>query len=279
MKLNYKNLDLIFHAGSSLLEGPIWDNKNKLIYCVSIEQGLIYQINPSSGEVQSYPTKGNVGCVALIPGGDLISAEKEGIFVTNPKTKEKIYIDQFESNPDLRYNDGRFDPVGRFLVGTKSEKDFFLEKEIEKGKLFSYFQGECKVLLDNLLISNGIGFSLDNKKMYFIDTPTKKVAQYEYNLNTGDIKFEKYIVEIDGPGWPDGMCVDLDGNIWVAEWEGWGIRKWDVNTGKMLDEILLPCPRVTSCCLGGENMNEIFITTAKSEGNIFGGGLFKTKLK
>jgi sugar lactone lactonase YvrE len=272
-------MELIFHAGSSLLEGPIWDAINKLVYCVSIEQGLIYQINPKSGEVQSYPTQGSVGCVALTSNGNLISAEKEGIFNINPKTKEKIYLTQFESDSNLRYNDGRFDPVGRFLVGTKSEKDFFLEKEIVKGKLFSYINGEYKVLLNDLLISNGIGFSQDGNKMYFIDTPTKKVAQYEYNLETGDILFEKYIIEIDGIGWPDGMCVDLEGNIWVAEWEGSRVRKWDVNTGKVLDEIILPCPRVTSCCLGGENIDELFITTAKSEGNIFGGALFRKKLK
>jgi sugar lactone lactonase YvrE len=272
-------MELVFHAGSSLLEGPIWDEKNKLVYCVSIEQGLIYQVNPKSGEVQSFPTQGNVGCVALDKDGNLTSAEKEGIFKTNPKTKEKIYLTQFESDINLRYNDGRFDPIGRFIVGTKSEKDFFSEEKIVKGKLFSYINGVYKVLLDDLLISNGIGFSHNGEKMYFIDTPTKKVAQYKYNLTTGDILFEKYIIDIDGNGWPDGMCVDTDGNIWVAEWEGGRVRKWDVNNGTVLDEIILPCPRVTSCCLGGENLDELFITTAKSKNNIFGGSLFRKKLK
>lgn len=271
-------MELIFYAGSSLLEGPIWDTKNKLVYCVSIEQDLIYQINPNSGEVQSYPTNGSVGCVALMKNGNLIAAEKGGIFSINPETRERIYLTQFESNKDLRYNDGIFDPVGRFLVGTKSEKDYFVEETIVKGKLFSYRNEEHKVLLNDLLISNGIGFSHSGDKMYFIDTPTKKVAQYNYNLETGDISFEKYIINIDGEGWPDGMCVDLEGNIWVAEWEGGRIRKWDVNTGKVLDEVTLPYSRVTSCCLGGENMNELFITTAKSEKDILGGALFRKKL-
>ena len=271
-------MELIFHAGSSLLEGPIWDSINEVIYCVSIEQGIIYQINPKSGEVQSYMTQGSVGCVALSKD-NLISAEKEGIFSINTKTREKTYLTQFESDNNLRYNDGRFDPVGRFLVGTKSEKDFFIEPEVVKGKLFSYFNGEHKVLLADLMISNGIGFSHIGDKMYFIDTPTKKVAQYSYNLETGDIVFDRYIIHIDGNGWPDGMCVDLDGNIWVAEWEGSRVRKWDINTGTVISEIELPCPRVTSCCLGGSNLDELFITTAKTEGNVFGGGLFRKKLK
>jgi sugar lactone lactonase YvrE len=268
----------IFYAGSSLLEGPIWDPNNKVVYCVSIEQGIIYQINPNSGEVQSYPTQGSVGCVALTKEGNLISAEKEGIFIINPKTRERTYLTQFESDINLRYNDGRFDPVGRFLVGTKSEKDFFIEKEVGRGKLFSYHNGEHKVLLEDLMISNGIGFSYSGETMYFIDTPTKKVAQYKYNLDTGDILFEKYIVDIDGPGWPDGMCVDLDGNIWVAEWEGSRVRKWDINTGMVLDEVKVPCSRVTSCCLGGDDLKDLFITTARHENDLLGGSVFKHKL-
>lgn len=271
-------MELVFYAGSSLLEGPIWDVRNKLVYCVSIEQGIIYQINPNSGEVQSFMTKGNVGCVALTQDQYLISAEKVGIFKINPTTRERLYLTQLESNKDLRYNDGKFDPIGRFIVGTKSEKDFFKEKSIIKGKLFSYYDGEQTVLLENLLISNGIGFSLDNKKMYFIDTPTKKVAQYEYDIETGNIVFEKYIIEIDGIGWPDGMCVDLDGHIWVAEWEGSRVRKWDIRNGQVLDEVIVPCSRVTSCCLGGEDLRDLFITTAKKEGDILGGSLFKHKL-
>jgi sugar lactone lactonase YvrE len=271
-------MELIFYAGSSLLEGPIWDINNRLVYCVSIEQGIIYQINPFSGEVRSYLTRGSVGCISLMENGNLMSAEKEGIFEINPKTGERIYLTQFESDINLRYNDGKFDPVGRFIVGTKSEKDYFVEKDVVKGKLFSYYNGVHKVLLNNLLISNGIGFSPNNEKMYFIDSPTKKVNQYKYDLNTGYIEFEKYIINIDGNGIPDGMCVDLDGNIWVAEWEGGRVRKWDINTGNVLDEVILPCSRVTSCCLGGKDMDELFITTAKSEKDILGGALFRKKI-
>jgi sugar lactone lactonase YvrE len=271
-------MKLIFYAGSSLLEGPVWDASNQLIYCVSIEQGLIYQVNPNTGEVQSFVTEGSVGCIDLTEDGSILSAEKSGIFKTNPVTREKTFLAQLESNTDLRYNDGKFDPVGRFIVGTKSEKDFFTEKAVAKGKLFSYFKDIQKVLLDELLISNGIGFSLAKDKMYFIDTPTKKVGQYSYNLDTGDISFEKYIIEIDGKGWPDGMCVDLDGNIWVAEWEGSRVRKWDINTGQVLDEIVVPCSRVTSCCLGGEDLRDLFITTAKSENDTLGGSLFQYRL-
>lgn len=272
------NIELVFFTGSSLLEGPVWDPINKLVYCVSIDQGLIYQINPKSGFVRSYRTAGSVGCVALTSGGNLLSAEKRGIYRIDPNTGTRTFVDQLESNSELRYNDGKLDPIGRFIVGTKSEADFFVEPDIELGKLYSYYQGECKVLLTDLGISNGIGFSKDGNTMYFIDTVSKRVAQYKYDIRTGDITFEKYIIELDGPGWPDGMCVDADGNLWVAEWEGSKVCKWDVNTGKKLDSIALPCSRVTSCCLGGEQLNELYITTAKNTKDYLGGSLFRVAL-
>jgi sugar lactone lactonase YvrE len=274
-------MEVIFYAGSTLLEGPVWDAKNKLIYCVSIEQGLIYQINSINGAVQTFATEGSVGCVALDKDGFIVSAEKGGIYRTNPNTGEKMFLTQLETDERLRYNDGRLDPTGRFLVGTKSEKDFFEEIEVVKGNLFSFNSttDSCKVLLKNLEISNGIGFSAKGDKMYFIDTPSRKVAQYSYDLKTGDISFDKYIVFVDGEGWPDGMCVDLDGNIWVAEWEGGRVRKWNISTGEVMQDISVPCARVTSCCLGGDNLRDLYITTARgSKGNL-GGALFKYTLR
>jgi len=269
------NAELIFYLKSTLLEGPHWDSKEQVLYCVSIEQNIIYKINPNTGEIKSFNTNGNVGCAVSTKDNKLISAEKMGVYETDLHSGDKKLIDHFEPNKSMRYNDGKLDPIGRFIVGTKSENEF----EFGKAKLFSYYNGKYKVILDNLTLSNGIGFSNNGDKMYFIDTPTKKVAQYKYDLNTGNVLFEKYIIEIDGIGLPDGMCVDLDGNIWVAEWGGGRVRKWDINNGNVLDEILLPCSLVTSCCLGGNDLKDLFITTAKNDKNdIFGGALFRKKL-
>ena len=260
-----------------MLEGPHWDPKEQVLYCVSIEQNLIYKINPNSGEIKSFKTNGNVGCAVVTKNNKLLSAEKNGIYEIDSNSGDRKYIDHFEPNKLMRYNDGKLDPIGRFIVGTKNNTEDL--SKFGNAKLFSYYDGKYKIILNNITLSNGIGFSPSGEKMYFIDTPTKKVAQYKYDLNTGDIEFEKYIVEIKEAGYPDGMCVDSDGNIWVAEWEGGRVRKWDVNNGNVLDEIILPCPLVTSCCLGGENLNELFITTAKSDKNdVFGGALFRKKL-
>ena len=259
------------------MEGPCWDSKEQAIYCVSIEQSLIYRLNTISGEVTSYPTIGHVGCAVIDKDGMLLSAEKGGIYKINSKTKERFFIAQFEEDIRMRYNDGKMDPKGRFIIGTKGDKDNLPGK----GKLFSYDGQNVKTLITGTTISNGIGFSLKGDKMYFIDTPTKKVARYHYDLETGEADFEGFVIVITGNGLPDGMCVDIDDNIWVAEWEGGQVCKWNPETGLKLKEIKLPCANVTSCCIGGVEFDTLFITTAKNTtfNEPLAGGLFQIKIR
>ena len=98
---------------------------------------------------------------------------------------------------------------------------------------------------------------------------------------TGNISFLKNIIEIIDRGFPDGICVDIDDMIWVAEWEGGKVCKWNPNNGEKIKEIKMPCKRVTSCCIGGENLDYLYITSAK-ETNVkdnYSGGLFRVKIR
>src|SRR5690606_11257738 len=121
-RVKEQTLELVFYCGSTLLESPCWDPKRKLVYCVSIDHCLIYQIDPDSCEVHTYPTDGPVGCVAVEESGTLLSAEKGGIYRIEPETGTRTYLGQPENDPAMRYNDGKLDPKGRFLVGTKGDQ-------------------------------------------------------------------------------------------------------------------------------------------------------------
>lgn len=237
---------------------------------------MIYRIDPDTGVVQSYPTHGPVGCVVVEPNGTLLSAEKGGIYRINPKTGERAFLMQPEDDPAMRYNDGKLDPKGRFLVGTKGDVD----EMPGAGRLFSIDGEQVRTLVSGTSISNGIGFSKTGNFLYFIDSPTKKVGRYLYQLDTGVATFDRYVVDITGGAWPDGMCVDGDDMLWVAEWGGGRVCRWDSETGKKVREIKFPCTNVSSCCLGGKNAEFLFVTTAKAEGRdeALGGGLFRIRL-
>ena len=269
--------ELVFYAGSTLLEGPHWDAQNNLIYCVSIEDNMIYAIDPETGEVGTYLTEGPVGCAVLDQKGMILEAEKSGIFRIDPRTKEKQLVAKAHDDERIRYNDGKLDPKGRLLVGTMGYDDTY------EGKAALYAiekDGTVRTVLDGLTLANGMGWSPDGKTLYFIDTPTKKVGSYAYDPETGEAIFEKYVIEITDGSNPDGMCVDMEGMIWVAQYGGEKVCRWDPESGGKLEEIRMPVKNVAYCCLGGENLECLYITTAKDgeTQEALAGGLFRVKL-
>ena len=137
---------------------------------------------------------------------------------------------------------------------------------------------EARELLTDLTISNGMGWTKDGETFYHIDTPTKKVDAYDYDLETAELSNGRTVVEIPGDGSPDGMCVDIDENIWVAEFGGKKVCKWNPKTGDKLTEIPMPVTDVTSCYIGGANQEYLYITTAQTDEEL-SGGLFRVKIR
>ena len=115
-----------------------------------------------------------------------------------------------------------------------------------------------------MIISNGITWSIDNKKMYYIDSPRREVYSFDYSLNTGEIKNRKVLIKVpEDLGYPDGMTIDTDGYLWIAHWGAYSICRWDPKKGELIDKIKIPVKRVSSCTFGGKNLNELYITTAR----------------
>lgn len=265
---------LVFHSCSELLEGPVYDKENNYLYFVSILDYLVYCYNPITKEMLSIKLDSPVSCVFLLKRKTILVASKKGFYEIDFNTLQKQFVFQIDIHNDVRYNDGIKDTIGRFIIGTMG----YPEVKEKIGKVFSYYNGQFKTIIKNTTISNGLAFSKDSKFLYFIDTPTKKVAKYLYDLKTGEVEFKSIVIEFKGIGNPDGMCIDEKGMLWIAEWGGGCISKWNPLNGERLKEIKLPCKNVTSCCF--DNYSNLYITTAKedSKDDIYGGGLFYVEL-
>ena len=265
---------LIFYSNDKLLEGPIFDKQNKLLYFVSILDCLVYCYDPTTKEVRSVYLNSPVSCIFILGNRKVIVSSKNGFIKIDFNTLSKNFAFQLNISHDVRYNDGIQDAKGRLLIGTMG----FPEVKENIGNVFSYYRGECKTIIKNTTISNGLAFSKDNQTLYFIDTPTNKVARFDYDLESGNVRFSDYVIEFVQGGSPDGMCMDDEGMLWIAEWGGACISRWNPLNGQKIDERKLPCLNVTSCCF--DDRSNLYVTTAKSEAesNNYGGGLFYIEL-
>jgi sugar lactone lactonase YvrE len=113
-------------------------------------------------------------------------------------------------------------------------------------------------------ISNGMGWSPDQSTMYFTDSTRKIIYAYDYVVETGEIENRRVWVDSQAEsGEPDGLCVDSEGCVWSARWDGWRISRYDPQ-GKLMFELRTPVQRPTSCTFGGSDLQTLFITSAWS---------------
>src|SRR5699024_49293 len=120
--------------------------------------------------------------------------------------------------PNNRFNDGKCDPAGRFWAGTMAMNNS------ENGGSLYRIDTNHKVtpMIRQVRMSNGLAWSPNNKTMYYIDTPTKQIDAFDFNPDTGEIKNKRTVVTIpESEGVPDGMTIDEEGNLWVAQWGGY----------------------------------------------------------
>ncbi len=279
--------DLLLDSKSLLGEGALWNKETQELYWIDIENGLFHSYNPKNKENKSIELGQKVGTVVPTENGSVhgsvLVALQDGIYELDTKTEQKkLLCKRPEPNfPDNRFNDGKCDAKGRFWVGTISMKN---TPQVAALYLFDN-QGVITQKADDVTISNGIVWSLDNRKMYYIDTPTKEVKEYDYDNETGNISFSKIAVKIpEGLGYPDGMTIDSEGMIWIGMWEGFCVTRWNPMTSELLMKIEVPVSRVTSCAFGGKNLDILYITTAKTGASAeelqkypYSGGLFSVK--
>ncbi|MDP2994685.1 MAG: SMP-30/gluconolactonase/LRE family protein [Anaerolineales bacterium] len=282
--------ELLLDARADLGEGPAWDASRGLLYWVDIHTGRLHTYDPGE-EIDHWVNVGeSLGCVAPRPvslqtrGTSLVIALNSGFMTFNLPSQRMVFL----ANPEPhltgnRFNDGKCDPAGRFLAGTMDDA----EKEAS-GSLYSYSpDGTLKTLLTGVRISNGLTWSPDYQTFYYIDTPTRQVTAFDYDLATGNIANPRPVVNVPPKlGWPDGMTSDAEGMLWVAMWGGAKLTRWNPATGQLLEAIPVPALNVTSCVFGGPDLTDLYITSARKWMSAeqlakvpLSGGLFRIRTK
>ena len=264
----------ILKSRSVLGEDPVWDEKRQKLFFVDITGKKINMFNPLNGETESISTQKPVGCIVFDKKNNIVSAQKDMLVRINPETKESEKILDFGLDDYLRFNDGKCDESGRLWIGTMAaDQSHPFAKEC--GSLFCADEkGNITEVLNKMAIPNGIAFDRDNKYMYHIDTPVGCVSRYDFDVRTGELSNKTDVIKVpESEGSPDGMTIDRDGMLWVALWGGYAVARYNPETGEQLRKIAIDAENTSCCAFGGENMDELFITTAMND-NGEGGELF-----
>ncbi len=277
------NFELLLDANAHLGEGPAWDAQTRLLYWVDILAGVVHCYDPHDQTDQAIEVGEMVGCLAPAQNGNLILGLKSGLAIFNPSTRQQVHLCSPEPHlPGNRLNDGKCDPSGRFLFGSMD----IAEKQ-SSGALYSYQpDGTLRTLITGVRISNGMAWSPDYGTFYYIDTPTGVVMAYDYDIASGEIANPRVAVRVpQALGWPDGMTSDAHGMLWVALWGGAAVSRWDPKTGSLLGKYPIPARNVTSCVFGGQNLDALYVTTARVglgtsslTAHPFSGGLFRLRV-
>lgn len=251
-----------FKAEATTGEGSIWHPQRQSLFWVDIEGKTLYEYTPEQKDCRSWTFDRMVSTV--VPETDttvVVSLQNEIIRVNLADGQTTSIAPIPDGGGTMRCNDGKCDPAGRLWIGT-------MGFECPEGAASLYTvlpDGRTTTKLSGVTISNGIVWSADLKYMYYNDTPTRRIARYRYDVASGDILFDGVAVSIaEGSGSPDGMTIDNQGRLWVAQWGGYGVYCYDPHTGELLAKIDVPAPNVASCAFGGEGLDTLYITTARA---------------
>ncbi|MFJ7111600.1 SMP-30/gluconolactonase/LRE family protein [Streptomyces albogriseolus] len=248
--------DVAVRAEAELGEGATWDPATGRLLWIDILGARVHTYDPATGRRTVRRTEQHVGAVKPRAGGGLVLNLRDGVGLIDPNDTFRWL--HREPVAGRRGNDAAVAPDGSLLAGTMR-----YDEALGGGTLTRVTgDGEATVLLDDVTVSNGTGWSPDGRLMYYIDTPTRRVDVFDAGED-GTIGGRRPLAEIEeGAGFPDGLTVDADGCVWVALWDGGAVRRYTPD-GELDRVIELPVPRVTCCAFGGPGLTDLYITTAR----------------
>jgi sugar lactone lactonase YvrE len=253
---------------NQLGEGSYWDARRGLLWWLDVPlPSKLFSLDPATGAVKSYDMPEMITSVrAKKDGTGLIVACHSGISSFDYATGKLTHVLRPEpQKPYNRSNDGGTDARGRFWFGTMQNniQPNGAPIDLTEGAGTLYRLDPDMTLTPfetGIWVSNTVAWSPDNRTMYFCDTASGIISAYDFDLDDGVLSNKRPFAEFDR-GAPDGSCVDADGGLWNARWDGGCVVRFNPR-GEVDTVIDLPVAKVTSCAFAGPDLADLYITTA-----------------
>jgi sugar lactone lactonase YvrE len=234
-------------------EGPVWSPRWGGLRWVDMLRGDVLQLAEDGSVARTHVDD---VAAALRPrrGGGAVIGVRRGFALEDPDGSV-THLPELWSGDDVRMNEGTCDPDGRFLCGTMA-----YDERPGAGSLFRLDPDRTvTVVLEGVTISNGLEWSPDGTRAYYVDTPTREISVFDYD-GAGELHDRRPFASVDAM--PDGLTVDADGGVWVALYDGRAVQHFGPD-GTRGAQVRVPEGRVTACTFGGEDLDRLFITTSR----------------
>lgn len=254
------SIECVWPANAILGEAPFWSVEEGVLYWVDIDGKTVFRYQPENGGKQTYALGHEIGCIIPRRNGGFVAGLDRGLaFLSSDFAETEFFASPEDDLPDTRFNDGKCDRRGRFWVASADRN------EVAPLAALYCLNGSGQLIrtLSQVVVGNGMGWSPDNRTMYFTDTGISTIFAFDYDIETGATENRRVFVEVDQQdGLPDGLTVDVEGYVWSAHWAGSRVTRFDPEGG--IDRVIdMPVPNVTSLAFGGPGLDRLFVTTAR----------------
>ncbi|XP_041980346.1 regucalcin-like isoform X2 [Aricia agestis] len=255
-------------------EGPHWSHHHHALFFVSIFDKTIHKYDPKTDKHTRAKMDDMPGFIIPIAGTldrFAVGLKRRVVEVQwaggdGGATVVRTVAELDKHEPDNRINDAKADPRGRLFVGTMGHEYEPGKFHLKKGSLYRV-DGPSSVhrVVDGIDISNGLCWDEAARAFYYADSFEYAIRRYDYDVETGDISNPRLVFKYADHGLEgivDGMTIDTDGNLWVANFDGSKVLKIDPRKGELLEKINTPALQTTSATWGGEALDELYVTSA-----------------
>lgn len=239
-----------------LAASPTWDVGTGTLLWVDTPGCAVHRFVPETGADEAVVVPQPVGAAKPRTNGGLVLNLRDGIGLREPGGALAWLV--YWHREGMGGSDAAVDPVGRLWAGTK----------FDGGRPGGYLasvepDGRARVVVPEVPVSSGIGWSPDERRMYYVDSPTGRIDVFDYDAATGDVSGRRPLCVVAGTsGAPAGLCVDEDGCVWVAVLSGGQVRRYTPD-GELDRVVEIPVAQVTACCFGGTALDQLYVTTGR----------------
>lgn len=273
-------LEVAVDPATGLGEGPIWDERAGELVFVDSDAGTIYRFDPVTCALSSLNIGHTIGAAIPREQGGYVVSSVDGLLAVDNAGEHRVLVAVEPDRPNCRMNDAKCDSRGRLFSGTLASPF------VRGGNALYRIDPDASLSLvrPGVTVSNGLGWSPDERLFYYVDTSARGIDCFDYDIVTGQISDCRRFADIErSEGFPDGLCVDAEGHVWVALFLGGEVRRYAPD-GRLVARVTLPVSGVTSCNFGGADLGDLYITTARNHvppetiaGEPLAGALFRCR--